>query len=233
MRSSRSYRSNSTVSRLGHRARLLSRGPARILLAMFGLLALALLSAPAPACADSYVWHGRIGRLEVDVHLLGFREGAGAGGWSEDGARRFARRGAELEAMLRARVHLVESVEDDRGLLAIVDGQTIETGLRDFDGADADWDALVAFFRARGYAPRAARPIRVLTIELAASTPADADVAEPPDQMYAEACAPCSIPSVHALGARRVVGLFATRAEARRALAWLRARGIAGRIAPL
>lgn len=197
------------------------------------LLAAAAVGAPCGARADAYAWGGRIGSLEVEVELLGFHEGAGVGGWSEESARRFARRGAELASMFRRPVRLVETI-DSAELVAIIGGRTIPTGIRGFVGDDAQWDALVALFRARGLAPRAAPPPSIYTIELVTRAEAGVDLeVEPPGSMFREACAPCRVPAVHTVRGRRVVGLFSSRRAASRALAWLGRRGVSGRIALL
>jgi hypothetical protein len=187
-----------------------------------------LLSCVSSAQADSYAWGASIDGLEVEVTLPGFREGAGGEGWTEDRARRFARRGAELAAMV-PNLRLEERLEDDEGLLAIFAGRRERTGLRDFEGSEEHWDALVRFFERLGFARRPARERALFTIAVGTSTEL-----EPPHQAFYERCGPCwSPPAVHRVGGRDVIGVFADRESARRARRWLAARGVAGRVVPL
>lgn len=198
-----------------------------------GLVAL-LASIPGLARADGYAWGGTVDGLEVRVTLLGFRDGAGTSGWTEEGARRFARRAASLAAWTGPGASLEETVEDDEGLTLIRDGRRFALGIRDFDGTDAQWEAVLTAVRALGLAPaRRARAVRVYTIELAAG--ASATMEDPPGLMFYERCLPCmGSPAVHVLGeGRRVVGVFDGPVAARRGLRWLQARGVRGRVTPL
>jgi hypothetical protein len=80
-----------------------------------GLTLLASVVAPAKAHADSHGWWGRLGPVGVHVWRLGFAEGAGEGGWSEEEARAFAAWAARLRASLPAGVgvEIEETVEAD------------------------------------------------------------------------------------------------------------------------
>lgn len=201
------------------------------------IIVLFVLALPAVARADAHAWGGTIDGLEVSVVLMGFREGAGTSGWTEDGVRRFALRAAELARLTGPGARLEESVEDDAGLTLVIDGLRTPLGLRDFEGSDAEWDAVLARARELGLTPsrsaRTARAVRIYTIEVAAD--AITGVEDPPGQLFYEACLPCTAPeAVHALTpSRRVIGVFGSRAAARRAESWLRDRGVRGRVAPL
>ena len=70
--------------------------------AVFLTLLAAATLAPAAARADSHGWWGRLGPVHVHVWRLGFAEGAGEGGWSDDEARTFAAWAARLRASLPA-----------------------------------------------------------------------------------------------------------------------------------
>ena len=202
----------------------------------WAIVFLLVSSLPAAARADAYEWGGAIDGLAVHVVLFGFREGAGETGWTEDDARRFALRAREIVALTGPGVRLEETVEDDLGLILVRGAQRTPLGIHDFDGSDSAWDAALNAVRALGvHVPHALRnPRRVIfTIEL--TSDATAAVEEPPGQLFFEACLPCTASRpVHTLGsARRVVGVFADRSAARRALLWLRERGASGRVRPL
>jgi hypothetical protein len=197
-------------------------------------IAFVLMSLPCVARADAYAWGGAIDGLEVSVVLAGFREGAGGDGWSEEGARRFARRGAEIVALMGGGLRLEEQVGDDDGLVAVFGARRVPLGVREFEGSDAEWDRVVRALVAQGLARSSSTTPRVVTlytIELPGTTRADLE--EPAGQAFYEACVPCAPHAVHTLGGRRVIGVFSGRGAARRALRSLETQGVRGRVARL
>jgi hypothetical protein len=203
-------------------------------------LVLALVLGSSSALADSYSYGGAGRRFELEVFLLGFHEGAGAGGWDEDSAREFAVWASRFDAVIPkgAFVSLVKDVGDSDTTLTIRVGRRVET--RELAG-EPDLDAALTLVARRfRVAVPVARPAKLYTLQLFASRSQpnalrfveriEAQGVTAERQVYHAACHPCWIRQSRLLeptkdGMHRVVtGVYAERWAAERGL-----RGIARR----
>jgi hypothetical protein len=171
------------------------------------LLPSLLLLTAHPACADSYSWGGRSGRLEVSVWLSGFNEGAGEGGWDEDSARDFASWAARFTSIVPrgARVVLRREISDDG---TVVELRSARSGRRRLAVLPGDFDfaralRLVARWLGKPVPPTRASPplftIQVLASRSQARAAAyarslDDREVDPLDPFFVQACHPCLIP---------------------------------------
>jgi hypothetical protein len=206
------------------------------------LALLAVGSIATAARADSYAWGGSSGRFEVSVHVLGFNDGAGTGGWDERHARSFAGWARRFNAVIPrgASVSMRESPDEDGTALTMRHAGRVEgvvmSDRPDIDDFDEALTLVAAHFGAP--VPGPAAPAKLYTIQLFSSrsessanrfaAEIDARGVTASDSFFHEACLPCRVPEAHVLprsegGLSRVVtGIFDRYSVARRSLAKLR-----------
>lgn len=216
-----------------------------IRLIVIGLVfATAFARSPA-AQADAYHWGGEVDRLRADVHLLGFHEGAGVGGWELESARRFAAwaRLANTFIPRGARVVVFRPIDADVLSLEFHSPEHIsrlEMSIGDLQ-TDAEWGVLIG--ELRKHWPRSDQnPTTpptlptVFTVQLAATSSRDSARAlvqklaqrglKVRHQFFYEACLPCTVSPARVITHktnsgtvyRIIAGVFATRRKATRAL---------------
>ena len=200
------------------------------------LLALALGLGSATARADAYTWGGSSGRFDVEVSVLGFNDGRGAGGWDEGSARDFAAWARRFNAIIPhgGSVSVLRDASDDATKLTIRRGH--EATVVMIPG-DVDLEiALKIASRSFGVrrAPRLRAAAKLFTLQLFASRTA-AGAARFSGEMnergvaaggsfFHEACLPCSVPAARVLGPgvdrryRVITGIFDSPLAARRSL---------------
>lgn len=203
------------------------------------LFALALGLGSTAARADAYSWGGSSGRFDVEVTALGFNEGAGEGGWSEESAREFAGWAWRFNAIIPrgSSVSVRRDPAEDGTKLTLRrgSGSTVVTIPGDFD-LDVALKIAARSFGVRR-APKLRAPAKLFTIQLLASrTEAGASrFSGAMDELgvkargsfFHEACHPCSIPGTRVLEPgpdrryRVITGVFTNQREAGRSLAAL------------
>ncbi|MFO0554082.1 MAG: SPOR domain-containing protein [Polyangiaceae bacterium] len=212
------------------------------------LARLALVTAllvPATARADAYAWGGQSGPLSVDVTLLGFRDGAGEGGWEVEDARALAAWGARFGALSSEfDVALTYGPDTDETTIVLTEHGAPSSPRTTVFGGEPDLEAAYAWVaRAVGASPDGAfvESPSVFTIQLLATKSREradryADMLEragvaPKHSFFYENCLPCSVHELHVLDLgdgwfRVVTGIFDSPARARQSLRELRAAGL-------
>jgi hypothetical protein len=207
------------------------------LLAFSAILAIA--SVACPAFADAYAWGGESGRFQVAVTLPGFNDGAGATGWEEGSARRFAAWTRRFNSVIPRDAFVSLESDDDASVLTIRRGG--HTHLVRMAG-DPDLEAALPLVAGHFGVPvpGPATAGKLYTLQLFAST-SEASAARfaagidergvaAEGSFFYEACLPCSIREVRVLGPgaggvhRVITGIFDRYSVARRALGELRSR---------
>jgi hypothetical protein len=208
-----------------------------ILLAVAG----ALFMTSTAARADSTMFGGESRRVKLDIFLLGFNEGAGAGGWDEASARELATWAKRVDTLLPrgASVSLIRTIDDDDTTLTIHEGARRSVfkvaGAPDYDEA---LDVVARHFKAASIA--LVSPAKLYTLQLFATysqeranrfaRALDERDVSADGSFYFEACLPCTIPQAHVLGPdasgryRVVTGIFDRFSAARRSLTKLQGR---------
>lgn len=208
--------------------------------ALVVLIVVVALSLPGSARADAHSYGGSGRRFRLSVMVIGFDEGAGAGGWDEESARELAGWAVRFDAVIPkgAFVEIEKDVNDDDTKLTLrVNGRS---EVRHFPG-EPQLDVALRWVARRFRRPvPPARRARLFTLQLFASRSKanalrfaeglDARGVRASHVVYYAACHPCSVPEARVLETanpkvhRVIVGVFGERHAARIALAELRQR---------
>jgi hypothetical protein len=201
----------------------------------------ALCMMSTAARADSYMFGGESRRVKLDIFLLGFNDGAGAGGWDDAAARELATWAKRVDTLLPkgAAVSLIRTIDDDDTTLTIHEGP--KSSVFKVSGAPDYAEALglvAGHFKATTIA--SVSPAKLYTLQLFATysqeranrfaRALDERDVSADGSFYFEACLPCAIPQAHVLepnaaGLYRVVtGIFDRFSAARRSLTKLHRR---------